>query len=303
MSVRTGTYSIVARHAETGELGVAVQSHWFSVGSIVSFARASVGAVATQSIAEPAYGPRLLDALADGEPPDLALERLLAADEQARFRQVAVVDSAGAVAVHTGDGCMAHAGDARGEGFSAQANLMASPRVWPAMAEALEGAEGPLARRLLAALDAGEGAGGDVRGRQSAALLVVPAEGESWQRSVDLRVEDHADPLGELERLLNLHEAYELADKADGLVGEGRHEEASALYRRAAETAPGNAELRFWAGLALAQGGDVEAGADRVRGVIAEQGGWRDLLARLDREIAPGADAVRDALGITRQPP
>jgi uncharacterized Ntn-hydrolase superfamily protein len=303
VSVRTGTYSIVARHAETGELGVAVQSHWFSVGSIVSFARASVGAVATQSIAEPAYGPRLLDALADGEPPDLALERLLAADEQARFRQVAVVDSAGAVAVHTGDGCMAHAGDARGEGFSAQANLMASPRVWPAMAEALEGAEGPLARRLLAALDAGEGAGGDVRGRQSAALLVVPAEGESWQRSVDLRVEDHADPLGELERLLNLHEAYELADKADGLVGEGRHEEASALYRRAAEAAPGNAELRFWAGLALAQGGDVEAGADRVRGVIAEQGGWRDLLARLDREIAPGADAVRDALGITRQSP
>ena len=303
MSVRTGTYSIVARDAQTGELGVAVQSHWFSVGSIVSFARAGVGAVATQSIAEPAYGPRLLDALGNGESPDAALERLLAADEEARFRQVAVVDSSGAVAVHSGDGCMAHAGDIAGDGFSAQANLMASPEVWPAIAKRFEAAQGPLARRLLAALEAGEGAGGDVRGRQSSALLVVPAAGEPWERSVDLRVEDHTDPLGELGRLLNLHDAYELADEADGLVGEGRHEEAGALYRRAAEAAPGNAELTFWAGLALAQGGDVEAGADRVRGVIAEHGGWRDLLARLDPEIAPGADAVAEALGVQREQP
>jgi uncharacterized Ntn-hydrolase superfamily protein len=301
VSVRTGTYSIVARDAETGQLGVAVQSHWFSVGSIVTFARAGIGAVATQSISEPAHGPRLLDALADGEPPDLALERLLAADEQARFRQVAVVSALGAVAVHTGDGCMAYAGDAVGDGFSAQANLMASPRVWPAMAESFDAAEGPLSRRLLGALEAGEGAGGDVRGRQSAALLVVPAEGEGWQRSVELRVEDHADPLGELRRLVNLHEAYELATDADELVGEGRHEEAGALYRRAADAAAGNAELQFWAGLALAQGGDIEAGADRVRAVIAEHGGWRDLLARLDPEIAPGADPVRDALGIARE--
>jgi uncharacterized Ntn-hydrolase superfamily protein len=212
-----------------------------------------------------------------------------------------VVDSAGTVAVHTGDGCMAHAGDAVGDGFSAQANLMASPDVWPAMAEAFGASQGPLSRRLLAALEAGEGAGGDVRGRQSAALLLVPAEGEPWERSVDLRVEDHPDPLGELERLLGLHEAYELADKADGLVGEGRHEEAGALYRQAADAAAGNPELQFWAGLALAQGGDLDAGADRVRGAIAEHDGWRDLLARVDAEIAPAADAVAQALGVSRE--
>jgi uncharacterized Ntn-hydrolase superfamily protein len=301
VSVRTGTYSIVARDAETGELGVAVQSHWFSVGSIVSFARAGVGAVATQSIAEPAYGPRLLNALAEGEPPDRALGRMLAADEQARFRQVAVVDSDGAVAVHTGDGCMGYAGDAVGDGFSAQANLMASPGVWPAMADAFESSQGPLSKRLLAALEAGEGAGGDVRGRQSAALLVVAAQGELWQRLVDLRVEDHADPLAELARLLGLHQAYELADKADELVGEGRHSDASELYGRAAELAPGNAELSFWAGLGIAQGGDLDGGVERVRAALAQHDGWRDLLARVDREIAPAADAVAEALGVARE--
>jgi uncharacterized Ntn-hydrolase superfamily protein len=302
VSARRGTYSIVARDAETGELGVAVQSHWFSVGSIVSWARPGVGAVATQSIAEPAYGPNLLAAIASEQPAAAALERLLADDDQARVRQVAVVSAAGEVAAHTGDGCIPFAGDVAGDGFSAQANMMASTEVWPAMAAAYEAADGPLSRRLLAALKAGEGAGGDVRGRQSAALVVVPEAGEPWQRLVELRVEDDPDPLGELERLLDLHEAYELADTADGLVGEGRHEEASDLYRRAAEAAPGNAELRFWAGLALAQGGDVEAGADRVRGVIAEHGGWRDLLARLDPEIAPGAEAVAQALGVKREP-
>jgi uncharacterized Ntn-hydrolase superfamily protein len=299
--IRRGTYSIVARDPGTGELGIAVQSHWFSVGSTVAWARAGVGAVATQSIAEAAYGPRLLDRLAADEAPTAALAAELSADELARFRQVAVVDSAGRVAVHSGDGCMPHAGDRPGEGFSAQANLMASPRVWPAMAEAFEAAEGPLARRLLAALDAAEAAGGDVRGRQSAALVVVPVEGEPWRRSVELRVEDAVNPLAELRRLLDLHDAYELADRADALAGEGRHRDAAELYVRAAEAAPANVELSFWAGLGIAAGGDLARGAERVRAALDADDGWRALLARLDPEIAPAVSDVREALGVARE--
>jgi uncharacterized Ntn-hydrolase superfamily protein len=299
VSVRAGTYSIVAREPATGELGVAVQSHWFSVGSIVTWARAGIGAVATQSIAEPAYGPQLLDRLERGEDPSAALAAELAGDQSARFRQVALVDAAGAVAVHTGAGCMSHAGDAGGDGFSAQANMMASPEVWPAMAAAFEPAQGTLAHRLLAALDAAEAAGGDVRGRQSAALLVVPATGESWQASVELRVEDSPEPLAELRRLLDLHDAYAIADRADALAGEGNHEQAAELYRQAAEAAPQSVELEFWAGLGIAASGDVGAGAERVRAAIAAHEGWRDLLAGLDAEIAPAAEAVRQALGVS----
>jgi len=299
--VRRGTYSIVARDPGTGELGVAVQSHWFSVGSVVSWAEPGVGAVATQSIAEPAYGPRLLERLRGGHAPGQALEELLGADEQARFRQVAVVDGSGAVAVHTGEGCIPYAGHIEGEDFSTQANMMAGPEVWPAMAEAFRTATGPLTRRLLAAVDAGESAGGDVRGRQSAALVVVPAEGETWQRTVELRVEDHADPLGELRRLLDLSDAYALASEGDDLVGEGRHAEAATCYRRAAELAPANAELLFWAGLAMVQGGDLDGGMERVRSAIDMHSGWRDLLERLEPEIAPAAAVVRGELGIEKQ--
>jgi uncharacterized Ntn-hydrolase superfamily protein len=279
-----------------------VQSHWFSVGSVVSWAEPGVGAVATQSIAEPAYGPRLLERLRGAQAPQQALDELLAADEQARVRQVAVIDSAGAVAVHTGDGCIPYAGDVVGQTFSTQANMMAGAGVWPAMAEAFEAGDGPLSRRLLAALNGGEEAGGDVRGRQSAALLVVPPEGEPWQRTVELRVEDHQDPLGELRRLLDLADAYAVASEGDDLVGEGRHAEAAERYRRAADLAPANGELMFWAGLALAQGGEVDAGAERVRSAIEMHSGWRDLLARLDPEIAPSASTVRRALGIAEEP-
>jgi uncharacterized Ntn-hydrolase superfamily protein len=298
MTVRRGTYSIVARDPETGELGVAVQSHWFSVGSIVTWAWPGVGAVATQSIAEPAYGPRLLARLEAGERPRAALDAELAADEAARFRQVAVVDRDGRVAAHTGDGCIPDAGHLEGDGFSAQANMMSTDRVWPEMAAAFEASSGSLARRLLGALDAAQAAGGDVRGSQSAALLVVPAEGEAWIRTVELRVEDHTEPLAELRRLLDLHDAYELADRADGLAGEGRHEQAAELYLRAAEAAPANVELSFWAGLGIAAGGDVDAGAVRVAAALEAHDGWRRLLARLDPEIAPSAEAVRRALDI-----
>ncbi len=287
---------MVARDPDTGELGVAVQSHWFSVGSVVTWGRAAVGVVATQSMAQPAYGPNLLDRLEAGEAPRAALEAEVAADEGARLRQVAVLDAAGEVAVHTGESCIPFAGDLTGDGYSAQANMMASEEVWPAMGRAFEGAEGPLADRLLAALDAGEAAGGDVRGRQSAALLVVPAEGEPWRRTVDLRVEDHPEPLEELRRLLGLAEAYALVSEAEELGAAGRHEEAGERGRRALELAPDNTEFLFWGGLSLAQQGQVELGVTLVKSAIEIHPGWRDLLGRLSHEIAPGAAEIRETL-------
>ncbi len=291
--MRRGTYSIVARDPATGELGAAVHSHWFGVGAIVPWVRAGVGAVVTQSIAEPSYGPGLLGHLAAGAGAAEALRGLLAGDEHARFRQVAVVDAAGGVAVHTGERCIDFAGHESGPSFSAQANMMAGPEVWPAMARAFVAAEGrPFARRLLAALQAAEAAGGDVRGRQSAALLVAPAAGEAWQLTTDLRVDDDPEPIAELGRLLDLSEAYTLATRGDDLVAHGRHDEAAECYTRASVLAPDNHELLFWAGLAAAQAGDMDTGVARVREAIALQPGWRDLLGRLQSDIAPSAAAV-----------
>jgi uncharacterized Ntn-hydrolase superfamily protein len=293
------TYSIVAFDPGTGQVGAAVQSHWFGVGPIVPWARPGVGAVATQSIAEPAYGPRLLDRLEAGEAPADALAALLAADELAAFRQVAVVDAQGRVAVHTGERCIAFAGHEAGDGFSAQANMMASPEVWPAMAQAFDRAAGPLSRRLLAALHAAEAQGGDARGRQSAALLVVPSEGEAWRTVVDLRVDDDPEPLEELDRLADLRDAYDLATEGDELTGEGRHVEAGDRYERASALAPDNHELLFWAGLAAAQLEDLPTALQRVERAIELQPGWRQMLDRLEPDVAPGAAAVREAL-VTR---
>ncbi len=292
------TYSIVARDAATGELGVAVQSHWFSVGSVVTWARAGVGAVATQSIAEPAYGPRLLNRLEAGEEAEAALAAETRADAGARVRQVGVVDSSGAVAAHTGDGCIPDAGDLQGEGFSVQANMMAAPAVWPSMAEAFAVAEGSLAERLLAALRAGEEAGGDVRGRQSAALLVVPGAGEPWQRTVELRVEDSPEPLDELARVLALDTAYKLMSEAEDAGTAGEHERAGELFAKAYALAPDNAEFMFWGGLGLAQE-QRDAGAALVQQAIDRHAGWGILLARLAPDIAPAAAAVREKLGIS----
>ncbi|MEA2302746.1 MAG: hypothetical protein QOH43_26 [Solirubrobacteraceae bacterium] len=293
------TYSIVAFDPGTGQVGAAVQSHWFGVGPIVPWARPGVGAVATQSIAEPAYGPRLLDRLEAGEAPADALAALLAADELAAFRQVAVVDAQGRVAVHTGERCIAFAGHEAGDGFSAQANMMASPEVWPAMAQAFDRAAGPLSRRLLAALHAAEAQGGDARGRQSAALLVVPSAGEAWRTVVDLRVDDDPEPLEELDRLADLRDAYDLATEGDELTGEGRHVEAGDRYERASALAPDNHELLFWAGLAAAQLEDLPTALQRVERAIELQPGWRQMLDRLEPDVAPGAAAVREAL-VTR---
>lgn len=266
------------------------------MGSIVTWARPGVGAVCTQAIAEPAYGPRLLDALAGGALPADALRALLDADGAAGYRQVAVIGTDGPPATHSGPGCIAFAGHAAGDDFSAQANMMASEAVWPQMAAAFTAATGPLARRLLAALRGGEAAGGDARGRQSAAIVVVPPSGEPWERTVELRVEDHDEPLDELERLLVLHDAYALATRGDDLTGEGRHAEAGEAYRAAAELAPGNHELLFWAGLAEFDHGDREAGLAQVRRAIALQPGWHRLLSRLEPDVAPAAARVLAAL-------
>ncbi len=295
--MRHGTYSIVALDPETGELGAAVQSHWFSVGSLCTWARPGVGAVATQSVVEPAHGPNALDRLQAGDSAEQALAALLDADPLATVRQVGVVDARGGVAVSTGPDCIAHAGDAGGANWSCQANMMERETVPAAMSAAFEAATGDLASRLLAALQAAEGEGGDVRGRQSAALLVVPPEGEAWRARVDLRVEDHEDPLAELERLLALWRAYELAGAADELMAAERYEEAGALYRRAAELAPGSDELLFWAGLAIAHAGGLEEGVDAVRRAAGIQPNWLVLLDRLSPDFAPAGAAVRAALG------
>lgn len=278
------TYSIVARDAATGELGVAVQSHWFQVGTVVPWAEAGVGAVATQSFAEPAYGPRGLALLRAGRSPQEALDALVAEDAQRDVRQVALVDAAGRVAAWTGARCIAAAGHATGEGFSVQANLMDQDTVWPAMARAFRESSGPLAERLLAALEAAEGEGGDVRGRQSAALVVVRAAASErpWtDRRVDLRVDDHPAPLVELRRLLALHRAYEAMNDGDVAVAEGRVAEAQALYARAGGLAPEIDELPFWEAVTLFSIGREQDALVIFRRVFGRDPRWRRLVPRL----------------------
>jgi uncharacterized Ntn-hydrolase superfamily protein len=290
------TYSIVARDPDTGELGVAVQSHWFNVGPIVPWARPGVGAVATQANAEVAYGPRALDLLERGMSAPGALKRLLAEDPLAASRQVAIVDTHGEVAAHTGEACMAYAGDVQGDGVSCQANIMATAAVWPAMLSAYASGQGTLTTRLLTALNVAEAAGGDLRGRQSAAVLVVPPAGDPWATVTSLRVEDHPDPLVELARLAHLDAAYRVAGEGDERLAEGRHDEASALFRRACELAPESDELRFWAGLGAAQVGDMETALADVRAAIEVHSGWLELLRRLTPETSPAAPSVLAAL-------
>ena len=285
---RAVTYSIVARDPRTGELGVAVQSHWFSVGQVVPWVRLGVGALALQSVPDVAHAQRILDRLDDGATPDQALDAVLRIDEGAAMRQTGVVDAQGRVAVHTGESCIRERGAVTGDGWSAQANMMRAPGVPEAMGRAFEASEGaPLAERMLAALDAAEAAGGDLRGRQSAAMIAGKME---------LRVEDHADPVGELRRLVVLHRAYEAAARADALMAAGRFDDAAERYERASALAPDNDELLFWAGLGAAQAGDLGRGTERVRRAIAINPDWRELLDRLRPEHAPSAEAVRQAL-------
>jgi len=280
------TYSIVARDAATGELGVAVQSHWFSVGSIVSWAEAGVGAVATQSFVDPAYGPLGIDMMRNGKTARQALDGLLASDPGEAVRQVAMVDAKGNVAVHTGKKCIPAAGHMSGEQFSVQANLMANDRVWPAMAKAFRETKGALADRMLAALDAAQAAGGDIRGKQSAAILIVSGTptGKSWvDRKIDLRVEDHPEPLKELRRLVSVHRAYERMNNGDVAVEKGDIEGALREYRDAESLLPNNVEVQYWSAVSLANAGRLEESLPLFRAVFMREPAWVELTARLPK--------------------
>jgi uncharacterized Ntn-hydrolase superfamily protein len=250
----------------------------------VSWAEAGVGAVATQSVAEPAYGPRGLALMRDGASAPEALHRLLAQDEHEPVRQVAFVDRHGRVATHTGARCIREAGHRVADGVSAQANIMERATVPEAMIGAYRASRDDFAKRLLAALDAAEREGGDLRGRQSAALLVVaPRAGgrPTEDRLIDLRVDDHPDPVRELNRLFGLRRAYERVDVGDELAAAGDRERALTEYAAAHAEQPDNAELAFWHGVALAANGREQEARPLLEQVYRESEGWRELLRRL----------------------
>ena len=281
------TYSIVARDPETGEMGVAVQSHWFSVGAVVPWAEAGVGAVATQSFVEASYGPLGLELMKRGRSAQQALDALISTDPNADVRQVAMVDARGNVAAYTGAHCISAAGHRTGAQFSVQANLMEKETVWPAMAAAYEAAGGDLAERLLCALEAAEAEGGDIRGRQSAAIIVVAAEstGRPWQdRRFDLRVEDHPLPVAELRRLVGLQRAYRKLNEGDEMWTAGRIDEAMAAYQAAAAAAPDaatNGEAAFWIGVTLANGDDPDPAIPFLKRAFVQDPRWATLVERL----------------------
>jgi uncharacterized Ntn-hydrolase superfamily protein len=290
------TYSIVARDAGTGELGVAVQSHWFSVGAVVPWAEAGVGAVATQSFVDPSYGPLGLALMKAGRSAPEALQALLAGDPGRDVRQVGMVDAAGRVATHTGRLDIPEAGGLAGDGYVVQANLMEKATVWPAMARAFERAKGDLAERMLAALDAAEAEGGDIRGRQSAALLVVKGKGSGrpWaDRIFELRVEDHPDPLVELRRLVRVQRAYNHMTSGDDCVAVKDWACAEREYGAAQAMEPQNAEMAFWHAVALASNGRLDAARPLFAKAFQADARWRELVQRLPRvEQLPKDDAL-----------
>jgi uncharacterized Ntn-hydrolase superfamily protein len=278
------TYSIVARDPETGQLGVAVQSHWFAVGSLVPWAQAGVGAIATQSFIEVRYGGAGLDLMQSGLDAQRTLDALLAADLHPEVRQVAMIDASGEVAVHTGKNCIQHAGHLVGDSFSVQANLMSNAGVPAAMADAFRHAQGTLAERMLAALDAAQAAGGDLRGKQSAAILVVSgkASGRPLEdRLVDLHVEDNPEPLQELRRLLTLQTAYEHMNRGDQALERGDVDAALEQYGQAEQLVPGNMEMKFWHAVSLANAGRVEAALPLFATIFRQDAQWRELVPRL----------------------
>jgi uncharacterized Ntn-hydrolase superfamily protein len=280
------TYSIVARDPDTGQLGVAVQSNWFSVGAIVPWAEAGVGAVATQSFVEPAYGPLGLALMRAGKSAPDALKSLLASDAQASVRQVAMIDAQGRVATHTGEHCIVAAGHRAGANFSAQANLMLKDTVWDAMAKAFENTKGELVDRLMAALDAAQAEGGDIRGKQSAAIVVVSGKptGRSWaDRLFDLRVEDHPEPLVELKRLVKLQRAYNHMNAGDEFFSKGDVEGALREYAAAERLAPENIEMVFWRAVTLVNAKRIEESLPLFKRVFAADRNWATLTPRLPK--------------------
>ena len=278
------TYSIVCRDAETGELGVAVQTHWFGVGTRVPWAEAGVGAVATQSFTNASFGPRGLALIKEGKTAQEVLDILIESDEGRDVRQVAIIDSKGNVAAWTGKKCIKDAGHTIGENFSVQANLMLSDEVWPAMAKAFKEAKGHLSERMLAALEAAQNEGGDIRGKQSAAMIVVKPEssGQPWaDRSVDLRIDDHPEPLKEMRRLLKINKAYEHMDLGDVAIENNDIEGAEYHYGKAAELYSENIEIKYWYAVSLANAGKVEMSLPIFKEIFSKDENWRVLTKRL----------------------
>jgi len=297
------TYSIVALDQETGQLGVAVQSHWFSVGPIVPWIESGVGAIATQSFTEVSYGPLGLSLMRAGKSPAQALAALIEADANEDVRQVAMVDAKGRVAVHTGKNCIPEAGHFLGDAFTCQANLMLKNTVWEAMAGAYQNTEGELADRLLAALEAAEAEGGDIRGKQSAALIVVKGEssGVWWKdRVYDLRIEDHPNPVKEMKRLLKLNKAYNYMNLGDEYLTENKIEEAMQAYTKAMEMYPDNAEMIFWPAVTLAATGNVEQSLPLFKKVFAMDTNWVILLPRLPKvgQLPKDEELIRTILSV-----
>lgn len=288
-SVRpTNTFSIVARDPATGDIGVAVQSHWFSVGSIVTWAEPGVGAVATQSFADPSYGPKGLALMRDGIAPAAAIAQLTAADPGQATRQLGFIDAQGRVASHTGAKCIAFASSHVGDGYAVQANIMSNDKVVPAMAKAYETTTGDLAERMLAALDAAQATGGDLRGCQSAAILVVSGKRSDtpWaEKKLDLRVEDSAEPLPELRRLVVLARAYDQMNRGDVALERKDIKAAAEYYLTARKMVPGNPEMAFWAGVSLAGTDQLDVGLPMVRQALSSDPVYVELLKRL---VPPG---------------
>jgi uncharacterized Ntn-hydrolase superfamily protein len=278
------TFSIVARDTITGELGVAVQTHWFAVGTRVSWAEAGVGAIATQSFTNVSFGPRGLTLLKQGMTAQEVLKQLIDSDESREVRQVGIVDRKGNVASWTGKNCIREAGHLVGDNFSVQANMMLTEEVWPAMAEKFQKTEGHLAERLLAALEAGQAAGGDIRGRQSAALIVVDGKvsGNSWEgRSVDLRVDDHENPIAELRRLLQVSRAYQHMKNGDQAMEKKDFKNANREYESAQKLMPENPEMKFWQAVSLANAGMLGESLPIFKSVFIQDKNWWVLTKRL----------------------
>ena len=294
------TYSIVARDKDTGELGVAVQSHYFQVGPVVPWAIAGVGAVATQSMVNVSFGPLGLDLLKAGYSAEQAVKALIAGDAEPQGRQLAIVDASGGVAAYTGPSCIPAAGHRTGDGFSVQANLMEKDTVWDAMYEAYTSSKEPLAERLIAALDAAESEGGDIRGKQSAAMLVVSGRptGRSWEdRVIDIRVEDAPDPNRELRRLLRVKRAYMALGDGERAADAGDQGTAAAKLQEALSLAPEMEEIAFWGGLGMAQAGMLDQGCDLMMRAVKKDHRWIETINRLVAADRLPAEVARDIHG------
>jgi len=278
------TFSIVARDPVTGEMGVAVQSHWFSVGSIVAWGEAGVGVVATQSFVNPSFGPRGLELLKKGKTASEVVDELIASDSSRDVRQLAILDVNGNVKAYTGKNCIPAAGHIAGENYSVQANLMLNGKVWGAMSEAFENTKGTLAERMIAALEAAQEVGGDIRGKQSACILVVRGKstGKIWEdRLIDLRVEDSPEPIKELKRLLRVHEAYDHMNNGDLAVEHGDMNLAMEEYSTAEKMFPDNEEMKYWHAVTLANNGEVAESLPIFKEVFEMNENWKILTPRL----------------------